>query len=115
MSRILTAALLFVAAMAAAEDAAKDAAVGLAKKTLAGKLGVAVETVQLDKAEAVDWADASLGCPEPGMMYAQMITPGHKVSLKVDGKMHEVHVAGTRAVMCGGARKPARTETKKLK
>jgi hypothetical protein len=111
MTRILIAALLF-AGMAAAQDSPKDAAVGLAKKTLAGKLGVAVEAVQLDKAEAVDWADASLGCPEPGMMYAQVITPGHKVSLKVDGKTHVVHVAGTRAVMCGG-RKPARTETKK--
>jgi hypothetical protein len=112
MTRSLFAALLFVAAMAAAPDAPKDAAVGLAKKTLAGTLGVAVEAVQLDKAEAVDWADASLGCPEPGMMYAQVITPGYKVSLKVDGKTHSVHVAGTRAVMCG-ARKPARTETKK--
>jgi len=114
MSRILIAALLVGAAMAAALDAPKDAAVALAKKTLAGKLGVAAAAVQLDKAEAVDWADASLGCPEPGMMYAQMITPGYRVSLKVGGKTHDVHVAGTRAVMCGAdARKPARTETKK--
>ena len=113
MSRILIAALLF-GAVAAALDAPKDAAIALAKKTLAGKLGVAAAAPQLDKAEAVDWADASLGCPEPGMMYAQLITPGYKVSLKVGGKTHDVHVAGTRAVMCGGdVRKPARTETKK--
>jgi hypothetical protein len=113
MTKNLTAVLLLGAAMVNAQDSQRDAAVSLARKTLCAKLGVSSEAVKLDKAEAVDWADASLGCPEKGMMYAQMLTPGYKISLTVDGKTHDVHVAGTRAVMCKDARKPARTETKK--
>ena len=114
MTKAMLAVLLIGAVLATDGDAQKDAAVALAKKTLAGKLGVAADAVVLDKAEAVEWSDASLGCPEKGMMYAQMLVPGHRVSFKVDGKTHVVHVGGTRAVMCGdAARKPARPETKK--
>jgi hypothetical protein len=91
--------------MAAAADADRDAAVALAKKQLSAKLEVAADSLELDKAEAVDWPDASLGCPEKGMMYAQMLTPGHKVSLKSGGKTYAVHVGGGRAVVCDGSRR----------
>ena len=81
-----TATIVFLlGAMTAAADAERDAAVALAKKQLGTALGVAEDAIELDKAEAVDWSDASLGCPEKGMMYAQVITPGHKVSLKAGG------------------------------
>jgi hypothetical protein len=101
-------------AFAADGDAGKDAAVALARKTLAARLQVSVDALQLDKAEAVNWPDTSLGCPEKGMMYAQVITPGYRVVLKHAGKPHAVHVSGTRAVTCGAeARKPARTEPPK--
>jgi len=112
MTKSLIAVLLLAVAVAASEDSQRDAAVALAKKTLCARLGLAAAAVELQKAEAVDWPDTSLGCPEKGMMYAQMITPGYRVSLKAEGKTHDVHVAGTRAVMCKDARKPARTETK---
>ena len=36
-------------------------------------------------AEAVEWSDGSLGCPEPGMMYTQAITPGYHVVISVGG------------------------------
>lgn len=104
--------LLLVLAMTAAEDKEQDVAVALAKKTLCGKLGVSADAVQVEKAEAVDWPDASLGCPEKGMMYAQMITPGHKVWLKVGGKTYPVHVGAGRAVVCGGPSKATRTQKK---
>lgn len=103
--------LLLGLAMAPAEDKEQVAAVALAKKTLVAKLGVSADAVQVDKAEAVDWPDSSLGCPEKGMMYAQMIMSGYKVSLKVDGKTHAVHVGGGRAVVCGASSK-ARPQTK---
>jgi hypothetical protein len=35
--------------------------------------------------EAVEWPDGSLGCPEPGMFYTQVITPGYHVVISVDG------------------------------
>jgi hypothetical protein len=51
--------------------------------------------------EAVEWNDASLGCPQPGMMYAQVITPGYLVKVLVDGQPREVHTDGRgRAALC---------------
>ncbi|MDA1217799.1 MAG: hypothetical protein O3B38_06375, partial [Chloroflexi bacterium] len=41
------------------------------KAELAKKLQVTEKSLVTVVVEAVDWGDASLGCPEPGMMYAQ--------------------------------------------
>jgi hypothetical protein len=87
-------------AMAGAGEAGRDDAVALARKTLAGALAVPVERVEVQKAEDVDWPDASLGCPEKDRRYAQVITPGHRVVLKAGGRTYEVHTAGSRAVVC---------------
>jgi len=92
--------LLAMGVMAASTGADRDAAVALAKKQLSAALDVTVDTIELDKAEAVDWPDTSLGCREKGKMYAQMITPGYKVLLKVDEKTYAVHVGAGRAVVC---------------
>jgi hypothetical protein len=60
------------------------------------------------KAEAVDWPDGSLGCPELGMMYIQVITPGYQVVLALDGTSYDYRVAGEGDVirLCEGL-KPA--------
>ena len=65
--------------------------VDMAKKDLAEKLNLQVENIQLVKQEAVDWPDSSLGYPEEGMMYSQVITPGFRIILKADGKFYEYH------------------------
>jgi hypothetical protein len=113
MTRGVIGILLLGLVMAATEDKERDAAVSLARKALCGKLGVNADVVQVDKVEPVDWPDASLGCPEKGMMYAQMITPGYKVSLKVDAKTYPVHVGAGRAVVCGTPSKSPRAPTGK--
>jgi hypothetical protein len=47
----------------------KAAVVQAAKKDLARRLNVRQEAIELaGPVEAVNWSDASLGCPEPGMM-----------------------------------------------
>lgn len=52
--------------------------------------------------------------PQKGMLCAQMLlVHGYRVTLRVDGKTHAVHVAGEQAVMCADARKPARPQTRK--
>lgn len=38
-----------------------------------------------------DWSDSSLGCPQPGMVYAQVVTPGFVVILEVDGVEYTYH------------------------
>ena len=35
-----------------------------------------LEMIRIVRAEHVTWSDSSLGCPEPGMMYVQVLTTG---------------------------------------
>ena len=72
----------------------------LAIDTLAADLKVPREKVELDTVRAIDWRDSSIGCPKPGMAYLDVITPGHKVTLRVDGKIHVVHEAKNKAFVC---------------
>jgi hypothetical protein len=52
---------------------------------------VAAGNVQLTSFAAVEWPDASLGCPQPDMMYAQVITPGYQIVFDAGGQAVEVH------------------------
>jgi len=71
-----------------------------ARRSLAGKLAIAEEVVTVETVEAVDWPDASLGCPAKGELAAAVITPGYRVTLRANGQPYEVHVAGARARVC---------------
>ncbi len=62
---------------------------------LAAELGISSEKVTIHSFEPVEWSDASLGCPQPGMMYAQVITPGYRFLLQAEGKEYEVHTDQT--------------------
>ena len=63
----------------------------LAANYLAGKLGVGANELTLVRSSAAEWSDASLGCPKPGMMYAQVITPGYEITFEHDGSNYAVH------------------------
>ena len=45
----------------------------------ARRFNVAESAVVLARAEQVTWSDGSLGCPEPGRMYTQMLVAGFRV------------------------------------
>jgi len=75
-------------------------AVSLARETLARELGVGAGAFVVRTVEAVEWSDTSLGCPEKGMSYAQVIVPGYRVVLEHAGRAHHVHIGGGRAVRC---------------
>lgn len=82
--------------------AAQDAAEML-KDEVAEEVGVAPEELEVISAEEVQWSDTSLGCPEPGVMYAQVIVPGWKIIfLDAAGESYEVHTdkEQERFVMC---------------
>lgn len=57
----------------------------------AARLGVEAGQVHVVRAVEVTWRDASLGCPQPGRLYAQVITPGVLVELDVAGARYEYH------------------------
>jgi hypothetical protein len=76
--------------------------VQLAREDLAQRLDLAPEAIRVVSVEAVDWPDTSLGCPQPRMMYAQVITPGFRVLLEAEGETYEYHAdAGRLLVLCG--------------
>lgn len=75
-------------------------AVEQARTALAKKLGLEEKQLVLESAKAATWGNASLGCPEPDRMYAQVVTKGYAVVFSADGKQHKVHVAGKRIVFC---------------
>jgi hypothetical protein len=49
--------------------------------------------ITLIRAEAVQWPDGSLGCPQPDMMYTQAIVPGYWVVLELDGESFDYRVS----------------------
>jgi hypothetical protein len=70
-----------------------DAAVQFA----AGELGVEAGSIQVISVDAVDWNNSCLGAAQPDEMCLEVITPGYRVLLDVDGKEVAVHTnqAGT--------------------
>ncbi len=70
-----------------------------ARAALATRLGTTADRITVESAEEHTWNDASLGLPEPGMMYAQVITSGHIVTLTCEGQRYVYHVAGQAAVL----------------
>jgi hypothetical protein len=71
----------------------------LAQAALATQLGVKASDVTLIAAEATEWNDSSLGCPQPGQAYLQVITPGYKMTLEAQGKRYEYHTDTRRRVV----------------
>lgn len=81
----------------------------VAMSDLAKRLGIAAEDVTVVSAEEVTWSDASIGCPEPGKMYAQMLVAGSLIVLEADGKQYEYHAAaGKTPFYCEKPQPPVR-------
>lgn len=68
-----------------------ETAVIAATTDLAQRLGVTADEVRLISIESQQWSDASLGCPQEGFMYAQVITPGYLIVLEVQDQRYEYH------------------------
>ena len=65
------------------------------------RLAVAANQLTVERVESREWGDTSLGCPQPGMMYAQVITPGYFIVIAGGGKRLEYHTdTRGRFVMC---------------
>ena len=75
-----------------------------ARQDLAARLEISADEIQVVSIEAVEWPDASLGCPEPGMSYAQVITPGYRIVLEAGGEEYEYHTGTSSVVLCQDSR-----------
>ncbi len=80
-----------------------------AKAKVATLARASAGSVQVVSVESVEWPDSSLGCPQAGMMYAQVITPGYKIVLSAGGQSYEFHSATDpegALIRCGGQNRP---------
>ena len=72
--------------------------VAQAKADLAGRLGIAVDQIAVQSVTPTEFPDASLGVPEPGQVYAQVITPGYVIELSAEGQVYRYHAGDERVV-----------------
>lgn len=73
-----------------------------AQQALAGRLSASVDAITVESVEEVTWPDSALGCPEPGMMYLQVLTPGYRIVLSAKGTEYVYHTdRSERIVLCG--------------
>ena len=63
----------------------------LAAQDLAARLGVSFTEIFVIEATPVEWSDSSLDCPQEGMSYLQVITPGYRIVLQAESQTHEYH------------------------
>jgi hypothetical protein len=95
----------------AGDRPALNSPAGIAQQLVAERTGARAEEIEIVSTQPVDFSDSSLGCPQPGMSYLQVITPGYQVLASHAGKTYDVRIAGQRALICdksvsGGARRP---------
>jgi hypothetical protein len=67
---------------------------------LAQRLNIAADQIQVRSVEARQWPDGSLGCPQPGMMYAQVISPGFQIILSAEGQEYDYRTDLQRVLLC---------------
>lgn len=80
-------------------EATMQAMSDLARQKLAEELEISVDQIQVVNADPTYWSDASLGCPQPGMTYQQVITPGYRITLVVGSDLYFYHTDTVQTVV----------------
>jgi hypothetical protein len=62
-----------------------------ARQDLAERLSLPVDQIELREVRKVTWPDDSLGCPQPGMDYAQVQQAGLLIRLSASGSIFFYH------------------------
>jgi hypothetical protein len=71
------------------------------------RTGAPKESIEIVTAEARTWPDGSLGCPQPGMAYTQVVTDGYRVLLRAAGRTLDYRGSGRGAFRLCEPAKPA--------
>jgi hypothetical protein len=61
------------------------------RQDLAQKLSIDISQTTWVETKAVEWGDSSLGCPQPDMAYAAVITPGYRIIIRANGVEYLYH------------------------
>ena len=83
----------------------------MAKADLAARLSIPIDKVEVVEQQSVTWRDSSLGCPQPGMQYMQVLVEGMRLRLRANGQTYDYHSGGNRPpFLCENASKPLPTD-----
>lgn len=77
--------------------AAPKALIDICRADLAARLNVEIKAVTVVKAEPATFPDASLGLPQPGQFYAEVITHGFRIVLEAAHTRYLYAAAGKKA------------------
>jgi hypothetical protein len=69
-----------------------DELINAIRADLGKRLGIETKDLEPVRAASVNWNDGSLGCPEPGQVYTQAITPGYHVVFEIEGTSYDYRV-----------------------
>ena len=72
----------------------------VARRDLAKHLGIAAGEVRVTAVRPQRWPDASMGCPKPGKVYAQVVVEGFIIVLEAGGHTYEYRSDGRRVKAC---------------
>lgn len=72
-----------------------------AKLDLGARLDLDISVIELADLASVTWPDSSLGCPQPGHVYSQVIVPGYRITLIANTREYLYHTDDkTQIVLC---------------
>jgi hypothetical protein len=57
------------------------------------RTGMDKASLKVESAEAVTWADGSLGCPQPGMSYTMALVPGYRIKVRAGEQVLDYHAS----------------------
>lgn len=74
--------------------------INMSIKELSRLKSVGVDRIGIKEVVKRDWGNSSLGCPQSGKLYAQMITPGYLIVLTLDNSDYFYHGGLNKVVLC---------------
>lgn len=88
--------------------AAESASLGQqAIQLVAQETGLSPESLTVVEQQDVVWRDSALGCPQPGMNYLQVLTPGYRILVQSGSDTYHVHTNGRGTmVLCTNPSEP---------
>jgi hypothetical protein len=84
-------------------DAKAQRMAQIAKESLAQEFKVRTDQIQIKAIKAVVWSDSSLGCPQIGITYTQVLTSGFLVRLEAQEQQYLYHTdENWTVILCAG-------------